>query len=282
VQRVGHELLAGPRFPPEQHGRARGCHLGHLLVDLLHGPAAAHDVADVVALGELAPELRVLVEEALPLRLHQVVDPHRLADHRAHDPEELHLLLVSAVTGVGQGRSERSHRLPLGLDGHAHVGDLVAPRALEHLGAVQEERLAAHPRHHHRTAALHDPPGDPLADPVPGARVGAAGSARGLDHEVAGLLVLEDHDPRERPVALLQHGEDALQGGAQVEGRPEGLADVEQVRQLPRIGGAGRHVRILTEMSASLQSTTELSALGRAPPPGYGWISSCTSTSKRR
>ena len=126
-------------------------HLGHLLVDRLHGPAAAHDVADVVALGELAPQLGVLVEEALSLRLDEVVDAHRLADHRAHHPEELGLLVVAAVLLVGQGHPERAHRPVLGPDRHADVGHLVPARAAEDPRAVEEEGLAADLGHHHRS-----------------------------------------------------------------------------------------------------------------------------------
>ena len=230
-----------PDSPADEHGRARVGHLGHLLVDRLHGPAAAHDVADVVALGELAPQLGVLVEEALSLRLHQVVDAHRLADHRAHHPEELGFLVVAAVLLVGQRHPERPHRPVLGPDGHADVGHLVPARAAEDARAVQEERLAADLRHHHRPAALRDPPHDPLAEPVAGVAHRRAAPARRLDREVARLVVLEHDRGRERPPALLQDRDRPLERGPEVQRASEGLADLEEVGQAgagPRRGGA--------------------------------------------
>ena len=44
-------------------------------------------------------------------------------------------------------------------------------------------------------------------------------------------------------MALLQDGEHPLQGRPQVQRRAEGLADLEQVGQLARVGAAGRHRR---------------------------------------
>ena len=44
-------------------------------------------------------------------------------------------------------------------------------------------------------------------------------------------------------------GEHLLERGAQVERAPEGLADLEQVGELARVGGAGGHEAIMTEMS---------------------------------
>ena len=264
-----HQLLAGARLSPDEHGGARGGDLRHLLVDRLHGPAAADDVADVVALGQLAPELGVLVEEALPLRLHEVVDAHRLADHRAHDPEELGLLVVAAVLLVGERHPEGTHRPVLGPDGHADVRHLGPPGAAEDTGAVEEEGLPAHLGDDHRPAALRDPAHDPLAEAVAGVPDRGAAAARGLDREVARLLVAQDDGGGERPPALLQDGEDPLEGGPQVQRAPEGLADLEQVGQLPRVGGAGSHGGIMTELSAPTTPVTKVSTRAR-PGRGYG------------
>ncbi len=260
VDRVRHELLAGARLAADQHGRARGSHLGHLLVDCLHGAAAAHDVADVVALGELAPQLGVLVEEALSLRLHEVVDAHRLADHRAHHPEELGFLVVAAVLLVGQRHPERPDRPVLGPDGHADVGHLVPARAAEDPRAVQEKRLAADLGHHHRPAALRDPAHDPLAEAVAGVAYRRAPPARRLDREVARLVVLEHDGGGERPAALLQDRDDPLECGPQVQRPPEGLADLQEVGQLARVSGARGHSPIMTEMSVAALRPTNLSA----------------------
>ena len=166
MDRVRDHLLAGARLPADQHGRGRGGDLGDLLVHVLHRPAVPDDVAEVVALAQLLPELPVLLEQALPLGLDEAVDAHGLAHHRGHDPEELGLAVVALVGLVGQGHAQRSHRARVGGDRHADEGRLVAARLLEDPGAVQEERLAAHLRHHHRLAALHHAAGDALADLV--------------------------------------------------------------------------------------------------------------------
>ena len=239
VQGVGHELLARARLPAHEHGGARLRHLRDLLVDLLHRPGAAHDVADVVALAQLLAELRVLVEEALPFRLHEVVDAHGLADHRAHDPEELRLLLVAPVLVVGQRHPERPHRVLVRLDGHADERQLVLPRLLEDAAAVEEERLAAHPRHHDGPAALDDASRDPFPDPVPGVGAELARSRGRLHREVAAPLVLEGDGGGQRAVAFLQDLEDAQERGPEVQGGAEGLADLEEVGERAGVGSGG-------------------------------------------
>ena len=44
---------------------------------------------------------------------------------------------------------------------------------------------------------------------------------------------------------------DALERGPQVQRPAEGLADLEEVGQLARVRGAGRHAPIMTEMSVA-------------------------------
>ena len=57
--------------------------LRHLFVDPLHRPAVADDVGEVVALLELLPQVRVLVDEPPVLRRDEPLHLHRLPDHRA-------------------------------------------------------------------------------------------------------------------------------------------------------------------------------------------------------
>ena len=82
------ELLAGAGFAAEQDRRARPRHLGDLLVDALHRAAVADDAGKVVALPQLLPQVRVLVDQPLVLRRHEPLHLERLADHRRDDAEE--------------------------------------------------------------------------------------------------------------------------------------------------------------------------------------------------
>jgi hypothetical protein len=69
VQGVGDQLLAGAGLAAHQdRGVARG-DLRHLLVDGLHRPAVADDIAEVVALLQLLAELHVLLQQPLALGL---------------------------------------------------------------------------------------------------------------------------------------------------------------------------------------------------------------------
>ena len=174
---------------------------------------------------------------------HELLHAQALADHGAHDAEELRLLVVVALLVVGEGHPERPHRLGVDLDRDADEGQLLflAPAGLrEDPAAIQEERLAAHPRHHHRPPALHHAAGDALTHAIADlARVLGRGAGRGLDHQIAGVLVLQDHAAGNRPVALLQDLEHPGQGGLEVQGRPEGLADLEQIGELADLGGGG-------------------------------------------
>ena len=84
--------------------------LGHLLVDRLHRPAVADDVAEVVALLQLLAELAVLLDEPLALRFHQPLHADGVADHGGDDAEELHLALEALVLVIRQGHAQRAHR----------------------------------------------------------------------------------------------------------------------------------------------------------------------------
>ena len=261
VDGVGHELLARARLAPDEHGGVGGRDLGHLVVHLLHRPAVADEVADVVALAQLLAELRVLVEQALALRLHELVDAQGLADHRAGDREELRLLVPGPVLAVGERHPQGAHRLVVHTDGNADVRHLVLARALPHAGAVQEEGLPADLGHDHRLPALHHPARDPFADLVPRAARGLPAHPHGgLDGQVAGRVVEERHRAAARAVVLLQDLEDAQQGRLQVEGGAEGLADLEQVGQLTDLGGRGHgwDGTDATELAGSAQWATEM------------------------
>ena len=63
VDRVRDELLAGARLAADQHRRVRLGDLRDLLVHLAHRSARADDVREVVALAQLLPQVRVLVEQ---------------------------------------------------------------------------------------------------------------------------------------------------------------------------------------------------------------------------
>ena len=71
--------------------------LRHLLVHLPHRPAGADDVREVVALPQLLPQVRVLVDQPPLLLLDQPLDLDRLRDHRRDDAEELDAAVVVAL-----------------------------------------------------------------------------------------------------------------------------------------------------------------------------------------
>jgi hypothetical protein len=169
--------------------------------------------------------------------------PQALPDHRADDPEELRLLVVVAFFVVGEGDAQGPHRLGVDLDRDADEGQLLLfPRSSlgEHAGSIEEERLPADPGNDHGPAALDHPARDPFADPVADLPRGLCrGSRRRLDHEIARVFVAEDDTSRDGPVALLEDFEDPVEGGFQVQGRAEGLADLQEVGELPDFGGGG-------------------------------------------
>ena len=186
--------------------------------------------------------------QALVARPRPGVHAQRLADHRADEPVELGLVVVDAVLVVRQRHAERARGALLGADRHAHVRHLAPARAAEDARAVEEQRLLAHLRHHHRPAALGHAPDDSLADPVAGVAHRRRSPARGLDREVGGRLVAQHDQARERAAALLEDREHPLQRLAQVEGRAQRLADLQQVGELARVGRPRRHGGIITEM----------------------------------
>ena len=89
VNGVGDQLLAGARFAAQQHRRVGAGDLRNLLVDLAHRPARADQVREVVALLQLLPQVRVLVDQPLLVGLDQPVHLDRLRDHRSDDAEKL-------------------------------------------------------------------------------------------------------------------------------------------------------------------------------------------------
>ena len=119
VQRVRDQLLAGARLAANQHrGRGAG-HLRHLLVEGLHRPAGADDVAEVVALLQLLAQLRVLLLQPLPLGLHQALDADRLADERAGHHQQL-ARCGRAARRPGTAAARRC--APVGAAAHAITG----------------------------------------------------------------------------------------------------------------------------------------------------------------
>src|SRR6202011_547734 len=105
-------------------------HLFDLLVGLLHRAAGADDVAEVVALLELALELAVLVEQAAALLLDHPVHLERLRDHRGHHPEKAGGPLEIAVLVEGEVDRQRARRLAVERDGDADERELRASRLL--------------------------------------------------------------------------------------------------------------------------------------------------------
>ena len=166
VDRVGDQLLAGAGLAAQQHGRVGARDLRDLLVDLPHRAARADDVREVVALFQLLAQVRVLVDEPLPVGLDQPVHLHRLRDHRADDAEELDGAVVVAIRLEAQVDADGADGLAFERDRRGDVGQLLLGELGPLRRAVEELRLAADPRHDDRLAALHDLAGDALAQAI--------------------------------------------------------------------------------------------------------------------
>ena len=128
VDRVRDQLLAGARLAANQHGGVGARDLRDLLVDLPHRAAGADDVREVVALAQLLPQVRVLVDQALLVLLDQPLDLDRLRDHRRDDAEELDAALEVALRLELEIDAERADGSAVEQDRHADEAELlVAP-----------------------------------------------------------------------------------------------------------------------------------------------------------
>ena len=108
MDRVRDHFLAGAGLAADQHRRVRARHLRDLLVHLLNGRAVADDVAERVAIAQLAAQVLVLFRQPDAVGLHRPPQFQRLADHRRHDPIELQRSLIVAIGFEGQRDFERA------------------------------------------------------------------------------------------------------------------------------------------------------------------------------
>ena len=165
VNGLGDELLAGARFAADQHGRVGARHLRHLLVDQAHRPARAKDVREVVALAQLALEVRVFLAKAIALGVDDALDADPLGHQRRHDTEEFHRPIEIALGLEAEIGAQRADGFAVEQNRHAHVTDFFA-RQLRAIGCPpQEHRLARNARHDDGLAALHDAARDAFAEP---------------------------------------------------------------------------------------------------------------------
>ena len=270
MDRVRDQLLARARFAPHEHGRAGGSDLGHLVVELLHGARVPDQAADLVALLQLVPELGVLLDQARPLRFHEPMHAHGLAEHGAHDGQAGRFLVVAAVLAIGKGDSERPHRPPADGHGHADVGQLALAVRPQDTGAVEEQGLAADLRNDDRAAALHHAARDAFTGLVVRAPRLLPSRADGRLHRQLVAVGLAQRDRgAHRAQALLDVLEDAAEGGTDVERGGEGLADLEEVGQdfgLGRRHGPG----ILQNCQEDLKKTRARGLDGEGDGDGTG------------
>ena len=117
--------LPGARLAADQRRGVGAGHLRDLLVDLPHRPAAADQVREVVALAQLLPEVRVLVDEPPLVLLDQPVDLQRLRDHRRDDAEELRAALEVALRLELEIDGERADGAAVQADRHADEAQLL-------------------------------------------------------------------------------------------------------------------------------------------------------------
>ena len=246
MDRLGDELLAGPRLAADEDGRVGARDLHHLFAHLPHRAARPEDVREVVALAQLVAQPHVLVHQALPVRFDERLHLERLRQHRTDDAVELRRPVVVAVASESQFDLEHAPALPRLLHRHADVGQVVvfesaAPRAVtETLGVAprgvrardvrRERRLLADTWDDQRPAALEDLLGQRAAE----RRVGMRGTDAdgGVEMKAAAVLARQRDDAAAGAVIPLEDLEDAMERRFEVGGAGEGLAHVEQRRQL--------------------------------------------------
>ena len=105
------------------------------------------DVLELVSPLQLALELRVLVQEALALGLHEAVDAQGLPEERGDDVQERRLVREVAPRLVGEREGEDADGLPVDRDGHGDEAQLALRRGggAERLFRGPQERLFARP-----------------------------------------------------------------------------------------------------------------------------------------
>ncbi len=103
VDRVGNQLFAGPRFPPDQNGGVRGRRLGDLLVELLHRVTRPDQVVNVVPFAKFFLELAVFLHQPVALRLQKAMHARRLPQHRRGDSQNFHEVAHVPVLLVDEG-----------------------------------------------------------------------------------------------------------------------------------------------------------------------------------
>ena len=233
---VGDELLAGPRFAPDEHGGVGARDLGDLLVSLPHGAAGSDQVGEIVALLQLVLEVHVFVEQAFALVFDGPSRLERLGDHPRHNREEPDRGVVVAAGVELEVHRQGPQRGPVQGDGDADVAQLRHPRALSLDRPVEEERLAADGRHHDRLSALHHAPRDALAQAVAGEAALHADAYRGLDADLVAVGAQHHDRAAHRLVVPLELLQDPLQGVAELGGAGEHLADLLQGGEPPQVG----------------------------------------------
>jgi hypothetical protein len=235
---VGDELLARPRFAADGHRGVGPRHPRDLLVHLAHRPARADDAREVVALAEFLAQVRVLVDQALPLGVHEPLHPDGLPHHRRHQAQHTHELVVVALPCERQVHRQRAHRLSVDDNRHAQKTDL-APIDLVARQPIAEERLAADLGHDDGLAALDDTGREAVRQPIP------YGGPIGL-YPVGGVRVqlpggVDERDgPAHEPVMTPEHLEHPYEPRLERERSGERLRDFGERHRLPHARALGR------------------------------------------
>ena len=181
VDRLGDQLLAGPRLSPDEHGCRRRRRLFDHAIDRADPGTVPDDPAEAALLAQLAAKLTHLTQRVLPLdRLLQ-------QDAQALRVDGLAQVVVGAVLDRLDGAFDGALRRQ---QDEGDVGELVLQRA--------EQIVAAHPRHHE---VAHDDRRTKARDLAE--RVLAVTRLVGL--VTPGLHELGEADPRGRIVLDDQH-----------------------------------------------------------------------------
>jgi hypothetical protein len=186
---------------------------------LAHRAARADQVRKIVALLQLEPQVRVLVDQLLALSLNQAVHAHRLRDHRSDDADEFRGAVVVAVRLEMQIDANGADRLAVERDRRRDVGELLLRQLGPLGGAMQKARLAADARHDDRFAGLDDFAGNALPEPIAHLTARRDRAGRRLELHVAGLVVQQHDRAAHGAVMPAENFEHALQRGAQIERR---------------------------------------------------------------
>lgn len=206
------QLLPRAGLATDDHGRVVRSHLADAQVHAAHFTRVADDVFGTKSFLKRIAQLQVLCPQGL---LFGMLDPpraHVITDHAGNDRQAPLDLLQAHDIACRRVDGQRSHRLTVQQDGHAHESRVFCLSRSPRVDAVAKPRLGGNARHRDRRAVGKDLTGDPFA----GAISGGVHHARGIRHSRRDMQLLavrrQQHDrAADQTQMLVEYPENLLQ-----------------------------------------------------------------------